>query len=204
MDPHPLYLPALQTIGEALRANTDRPIITAVDGRCGAGKTSFAAYCALYFAGCTTLHMDDFFLPPKKRTAERLATPGGNVDYERAEEELFIPLSQGREAVYRPFDCSAGAFGAPTTVPHTRLNIIEGTYALHPVLEKYAQVKLFFTCSPQVQLYRLTRREPPEKLETFRKKWIPLEETYFSAFGIENHCDVIIDTTCLSTEEKTV
>lgn len=191
-----LYFPALQVIDKALR-ETDKPILVAVDGRCGAGKTAFAARCAQVFDDCSVLHMDDFFLPPDKRTPERLAQPGGNVDYERAEEELFSPLSRGESAVYRPFDCAAGDFGDMVGVPCARLNIAEGTYALHPALAKYAQVKIFFTCSPQAQLSRLERRETAKKLEQFREKWIPLEEAYFAGLDVESRCDVTVDTTHL-------
>lgn len=191
-----LYFPALQVIGKALR-ETDKPVLVAVDGRCGSGKTTFAARCAQVFDDCSVLHMDDFFLPPDKRTPERLAQPGGNVDYERAEEELFAPLSRSEAAAYRPFDCAAGDFGGMIGVPCARLNIVEGTYALHPTLAKYAQVKVFFTCSPQAQLARLERRETAEKLEQFREKWIPLEEAYFTSLSIEGLCDVTIDTTHL-------
>ena len=41
-------------------------------------------------------HLDDFFLPFEKRTPQRLSTPGGNVDHERAQRELFLPLSRRR------------------------------------------------------------------------------------------------------------
>ena len=114
-----LYFPALRAIDKALREE-NRPILVAVDGRCGAGKTTFAARCAQVFGDCSVLHMDDFFLPPDKRTPERLSTPGGNVDYERAEEELFAPLSRGGSAAYRPFDCAAGDFGELIGVPCAR------------------------------------------------------------------------------------
>lgn len=197
------YFPALQAIEKALR-ETGGPVLVAVDGRCGAGKTTFAARCAQVFGDCSVLHMDDFFLPPDKRTQQRLAQPGGNVDYERAEEELFSPLSRGQAAAYRPFDCSAGDFGVPTGVPCAKLNIVEGAYTLHPVLAKYAQVKIFLTCSPQAQLSRLERREPAEKLEKFRETWIPLEEAYFTGLGIGAACDVVLDTTYLPAKEETV
>ena len=196
MDPHSLYLPALRVIEDTLWA-TDGPVIMAVDGRCGAGKTTFAAFCARIFENCAVFHMDDFFLPPEKRTAQRLAAPGGNADYERAEMELLIPLSQNREAVYRPFDCASMTFGPPRRVPPVRLCVVEGTYSVHAALAKYAGIKIFFTCSPQTQLARLAHREPPEKLEKFREIWIPLEEAYFTGLNIAAECDVTVDTTLL-------
>lgn len=41
--------------------------IIAVDGRCGAGKTTFAQQLQNLF-NCNVIHMDDFFLPRNMRT----------------------------------------------------------------------------------------------------------------------------------------
>ncbi len=196
-----LYAPALGAIGAALQVHPG-PVTVAVDGRCAAGKTTFASRCAQLFDDCQVFHMDDFFLPPEKRTPERLAAPGGNVDYERAAAELFEPLSQGEAVALRAFDCSSGTLDAPRGVPCGRLNIVEGSYSLHPALAGYSQVHIFFTCSPEVQQGRLSRRESPEQLERFRTRWIPLEEAYFQGLSIQNQCDVTVDTTRLPTGKE--
>ena len=79
-------------------------VLTAIDGRCGAGKTTLAAALATHY-GCPVIHMDDFFLQPKQRTPERYKEPGGNVDYERVEEEILKPVLSGADFVYQRFDC---------------------------------------------------------------------------------------------------
>ena len=189
------YAPALRAIDRALR-KTDGPILVAVDGRCAAGKTTFAARLAQLF-DCNVFYMDDYFLPPEKRTPERLSAPGGNVDYERAAQELFAPLSRGEAVATRSFDCSTGRFLPPVTTPFRRLNIVEGSYSLHPALAGYSQLHLFLTCSAAVQLSRLSRRESSEGLEQFQEKWIPLEEAYFAGLHIPDQCDVTVDTSRL-------
>lgn len=191
--------PALKAIGDALRAS-EGPLLAAVDGRCASGKTTFAALCAQVFPDCNIFHMDDFFLPPEKRTPERLAAPGGNVDYERALAELFLPLSRGEAVSFSPFDCSAMGFAPRQSFPPARLSIVEGSYSHHPVLAPHSGLKLFLTCSPAVQLSRLSRRAP-EKLTDFQTRWIPMEEHYFKAFDIEHHCDLTVDTTALTEED---
>ncbi len=196
-----LYFPALRAIDRALREQAG-PVLIAVDGRCAAGKTTFAARCAQLFDDCSVLHMDDFFLPPEKRTPQRLSEPGGNVDYERVEEELLLPLSRGEAAAYRPFRCSDGTLGDPVGVPCARLTLLEGSYSLHPALAKYAQVKIFFTCSPEVQQKRLARRESPESLKKFTERWVPMEEAYFDGLSIQKRCGVVIDTTRLPAKEE--
>ena len=64
-----------------IRALLDRQarVIAAIDGRCGAGKSTLAAQLQAQLS-CRVFHMDDFFLRPEQRTAARLAQPGENVD----------------------------------------------------------------------------------------------------------------------------
>ena len=195
-----VFFPALQAIDRALR-ETDGPVMVAVDGRCASGKTTFATLCAEFFEDCNLFHMDDFFLPPELRTPERLATPGGNVHYERAESQLFRPLSRGEGVTFAPFDCSTFTLGKAVQVPFKRLNIMEGSYSLHPALAPYTTVTIFLTCDPRRQLKRLEKRNP-ERLEDFQTRWIPMEEAYFKAFDLEKQCDVTVDTTVLTGEEN--
>lgn len=194
------FAPALKAIDDALR-EAGGPLLVAVDGRCASGKTSFAALCAQVFPDCNVFHMDDFFLPYEKRTPQRLAAPGGNVDYERAQAELFEPLSRGETVTFSRFDCASRALESPRAFPPRRLNIVEGSYSHHPVLAPYSGLKLFLTCSPAAQLSRLSRRAP-EKLADFQTRWIPMEEHYFKAFDIEHRCGLTVDTTALTEEEN--
>lgn len=193
-----LYAPALRAIDALLRHN-DGPIIVAVDGRCASGKTTFARKAAALFDQCNVFHMDDFFLPPAKRTPERLSAPGGNVDYERAATELFEPLRREEAVAHCRFDCHTMTMGQPEGIPFRRLNIVEGSYALHPVLAGYSTLRVFFTCTPEVQLARLARRETAESLEKFQERWIPMEEAYFGSLAIAEECDLVIDTSRLPT-----
>lgn len=195
----PCFVPALAAIEHALRARSG-PLLVAVDGRCAAGKTTFAALCAQAFPDCNVFHLDDFFLPCERRTPERLAAPGGNVDYERAEAQLFVPLSRGETVTFSRFDCASGTLELPRVFPPRRLSIVEGSYSHHPVLAPYSGLKLFLTCSAAAQLARLARRAP-EKLADFQAKWIPMEENYFKTFDIEAQCDLAVDTTALTEEE---
>jgi len=66
-------------------------VIVAIDGKCTSGKTTLASKLTQIY-DCNVFHMDDFFLRPEQRTPERFAEVGGNVDYERLQEEVMIPL----------------------------------------------------------------------------------------------------------------
>ncbi len=173
-------------------------MFVALDGRCGAGKTTLAEALAEDLnreAGgrpvCAVVHMDDFFLRPEQRTPERLAVPGGNVDYERFRAEVLEPLCAGGAACYRPFDCHTGALGEAVTVDPTMYVLVEGSYACHPTLRDYYHERFFLTLSPEEQWRRIVARNGEAGAAAFRERWIPLEEAYFEGCRVREVCQLV-------------
>ena len=172
----------------------NKKLVIAIDGRCGGGKSSLGAMLTEE-VDCSLFHMDDFFLPPRMKTKERLAQPGGNVHYERFEEEILKSLKNDEPAVYRKYLCNKGELSQPIKVEPKNLTIVEGSYSLHPTLGDYYDYKIFITIDHKVQHERILKRNGEEKLQDFINKWIPLEEHYFTELDMENKCDIILDTT---------
>ena len=133
-------------------------------------------------------HADDFFLRPEQRTAARYAQPGGNLDRERLETEILISLSRGENPEYRPFDCHIGQLGAPVRVNAAPVTVVEGAYSCHPALRALYDLRAFVTIEPDEQLRRIKARNGGYA-KVFRTRWIPLEEQYFSACGVEHCCE---------------
>lgn len=173
-------------------------VFVAIDGPCASGKTTLARNLNERFGG-NVLHMDDFFLRPEQRTPERLAEPGGNVDRERFETEALAPLANGKAALYRPWDCHAGDFMAVRTVNPARLTIVEGSYGMHPTLRRYYDCMICLAIAPAEQLRRLEARNP-RMLQRFTDEWIPLENRYFEATGIQTAADMVVDTVLPNNE----
>lgn len=172
----------------------NKPLIIGIDGRCAAGKTTLAANLQAEI-GCAVFHIDDFFLRPEQRTEKRLQAAGENVDHERFLEEVMLPLKSGKSLItYRPYDCRKQALCGEVSVQRLAVNIVEGSYCLHPTLWEFYDLRVFLTVAPDEQMRRIIRRNGKEKTEIFRDRWIPLEEKYFSAFDIENRCEIHIET----------
>lgn len=167
-------------------------IIIAIDGRCASGKTTLASLLSEK-TDCNIIHLDDFFLRPEQRTKERFSEAGGNIDYERFEEEVLIPLKGGKDFSFRPFDCGTMTLSAPVNIAQKQITIIEGSYSCHPVLKKYYDLCVFMATLPDKQQKRLLKRNPA-LVERFREEWIPMEERYFEAFEIEKGCDMKFET----------
>lgn len=169
-------------------------VLVAIDGRCASGKTTLAARLSQHY-GCPVIHMDEFFLRPEQRTPERYAAPGENIDHERFLEEVLLPLRRGAPLTYRPYDCQTQQLAAPVSLPDAPIYIIEGSYSCHPRLRRHYDLRLFLTVEPETQMQRITNRNGPEYAEVFRARWIPMEEAYFSACGVQECCDATYSTT---------
>ncbi|MEL7603506.1 MAG: hypothetical protein AAGU77_10160 [Bacillota bacterium] len=175
------YIEAFCRIDKLL-ANS-KPVRVAIDGKSASGKTSLAALISDVY-DANVFHMDDFFLPPERRTPERLAEPGGNVDYERFAAEVVPGILSGKAFEYRAYSCKTGAY-QPVKVMPEPLSIVEGAYSLHPALAalKY-DLAIFLDIDPQEQSRRIRARDGEAMHGRFMSEWIPLEERYFAAFGL--------------------
>ena len=167
--------------------------VIGIDGCCASGKTTLAERLAKEF-DVQIIHMDDFFLPPEMRTESRLSQTGGNVHYERFNDEVVSGLINGSETAYRVFSCKCGDFTETKTVSPFRPVIIEGSYAFHPEIRIRYDLKIFVKTDCETQLERILKRNGREALEVFKSKWIPLENRYFDEFRIEQNCDIIKQT----------
>ncbi|MDR1066609.1 MAG: hypothetical protein LBL35_04135 [Clostridiales bacterium] len=167
-------------------------VIMAIDGNCGAGKTTLALLLKDIYDDCDALHMDDFFLRPELKTRERLAKPGGNVDYERFKSEVLDPLVSGSAFSYRPYDCGAQKLSAPVAFEPKRLNVVEGSYSMHPSLAGAYDFSVFLKISADKRKERILQRDGAEKLDRFINEWIPLENLYFEGTRTEARCDMVI------------
>lgn len=184
-------LPLLEKINALPQLSAEKAIVLAIDGRCGSGKTTLAnALCALLKA--QAIQMDSFFLPPDKRTAERLATPGGNIEIERFAEEVLPHLGQRKDFSYQRFSCASMQLADYVEIAANKWQIVEGSYSHHPALGKYADLRIFVTIAPQAQIIRICARNGEEWAKEFKEKWIPMEEAYFTEYSTQQKADIIL------------
>ena len=96
------FEPAVQAIRNLLeeKKTSNMPILVAIDGRCGSGKTTLGNYLAQVF-DCNLFRMDDFFPRMEQRTPERMKEIGGNVDYERFKETVLEPVQKKESVRYQ-------------------------------------------------------------------------------------------------------
>lgn len=182
--------PALLAIARLARAGG--PAVIAIDGRCGSGKTRFAALIQELFP-CNVIHMDDFYLPMKKRPPGWEDEAGGNMDFSRFLSEILLPARRGGGLYYRPYNCRTGHLSGAEQLPLRPLTVVEGSYSTHPRLAGHYDCTIFLTCPPEEQARRLRAREG-SAFPLFPRRWIPMEERYFHLCNIQAQCDWCINT----------
>jgi uridine kinase len=184
------YLGLISALDGALSKR--HPVTVAIDGMSASGKSSLAALLAGVF-DANVIHMDDFFLPAELRAPERLSEPGGNVHYERFLNEVVKNLEKGGAFSYRVFDCSKMDYAGEVLIAEKPLNIVEGAYSLRPEFRDVYDIKVFLALSPEEQKSRIIKRNGEEMYETFRDRWIPMENMYFEAMNIRGVCNFIYE-----------
>lgn len=170
------------------------PLILAIDGDCGGGKTSLSQYLKEQL-GASIIHMDHFFLPLERKTKERLEEVGGNIDYERFQEIILPALKSGKDFQYEAYNCQTASYDRHIEISSQKLIVIEGSYSLHKNFGHYYDFSVFLTVSKAEQIKRLQKRcKDSSKLERFLKEWIPMEKKYHNLQQVATSCDMIIDT----------
>jgi len=192
------YFEVFCRIDSLLRAR--QPINVAIDGYCGSGKSTLASLLERIYA-CNVIKMDHFFLPPDLRTPERLREPGGNIDYDRYNLEVATGLRAGRAFTYRAFDCKVMRLGQTMSIPPNRLNVIEGSYSMHPKFGDLYDLKIFILINRNEQIRRILQRSGPDLLQRFIQEWIPMENRYFNELTIIEQSDLMIQQPSVEPSE---
>jgi uridine kinase len=165
-------------------------VFIAIDGMAASGKSTLAKKLVNHFNG-EIIHLDDFFLQDFQRTKERLAEIGGNLDYERLLEEVFLPLKTNNEFSYNKYNCQTKTF-TKKEFKKPSLLIFEGAYSLRDEFLNYYDLKILMLIDNELQLERIERRNKL-MFESFKNIWIPKENEYIETFNLKEKVDIVIN-----------
>ncbi|MFI3327144.1 MAG: uridine kinase [Clostridia bacterium] len=168
--------------------------VIGIDGRCGAGKSTFSNFLSGKF-GFQIVHMDDFFLPLKLRTPERFNEIAGNIHKERFIKQVVENLERGKSFSYTKFDCQKLQFTKNIEITAKKPLIIEGAYCMLEEFEHLYDMKIFVNIDNETQKIRIIERNGEEAYHNFEKMWIPKEERYIKEKNIRQKCDFEVITT---------
>lgn len=179
------YQELLDTIEELKK--TYNAFAVAIDGMTGAGKTALAAHLSKKF-GAPVVHLDDFRLPLSERKPDWETTPGGEMDFERFDEEIVTPWLTKKPLVYSVVDPKSGEITERRALPDGQMFLFEGTYALHPLIRDFYDLRLFMKVDGQVRASRLEKDGTPVDPSALAR-----ENEYFVSYMTELLADGVLD-----------
>ena len=177
------FEPILSAISE-ISAHKTEPILIAIDGPAGSGKTSLANQLSNKLNSATTIHMDDLY-----NGWEDALTP---TLTRHLEEWILDPLTQQATVKYQKFDWTSSEYGSPIEVRDIELLILEGVGAAQEIIRQSADLTIWIEVGPQIGLARVLNRDG-DQLLPYMLKWQERERAHFLKDQTKENCQIFID-----------
>ena len=194
---------AMRSAIRPLLADRDTPLVIALDGGSGSGKSTIADEFQRQ-SDCALIRFDDFYnttIPetewPRYTIHERLRHV---FDWDAVRRSAIIPLQERRAAVWYPFDFQAGLNAAgtydrmpqPVTVAPAEIVLIDGAYSASPALADLIDVAVLVDVPCPERHRRLALREDSGFLQTWHAIWDEVEAYYFTRIRPPSSFDLVI------------
>ncbi len=178
----------INKIIDNIKSINKEKIAIVIEGNSGSGKTTLANKLSLIL-NCDVIHMDDFYLP-YNLSLDFNNNVNGNINYSRFKEEIINSLNKNKFE-YNIFSCKEQKLISKKIVNFNKYLIIEGSYSLNPILNKYYDYSIFLDESKDIQEKRLKEREK-DNYFNFINKWVKLENNYFNYYKIKENVNIVI------------
>lgn len=173
------------------------PVLVALDGRSGVGKSTLAATVAGRLPSCAVVEGDDFYAGGTEaewdaRSAEEKAAQV--IDWRR-QRPVLEALASGRPASWHAYDWDAfdGRLEAePTTCPASPVVILEGAYSARPELSDRLDLRVLLTTDDDARHARLRAREGDAYHDAWFRRWEEAEVHYFGRVMPPEAFDVVL------------
>jgi uridine kinase len=193
---NPDLVRAISKIGELMNEK-DKPILVALDGRSGTGKSTIAKKIAERLGGVEII-ADDFWAGGSNDEWDRKSPKEKAelaIDWKRIRTEVLEPLLAGKSASWQPFDWKAG-HGLSQDLLHSEpkpLIVLDGAYSTRPELQDLIDFSILVEIPDDTdRRTRLRERESEEYMNDWHGRWDIAEDYYFSEVRPRESFDFVI------------
>jgi uridine kinase len=180
-----------------------KPMLVAIDGGSGSGKTVLAAAVAAQL-DAVIVPGDDFFAAgitdaewDRMAPADRAAAA---IDWRRLRAEALEPLLAGRPASWHPFDFEAGTRPDGTypmssevaTREPAPVIVLEGAYSARPELADLIDLAVLVDVPVPERHRRLATREEQSFRDAWHERWDAAEDHYFNHVRPPSSFDLVV------------
>jgi uridine kinase len=195
---HPVARPAAVLCERitSLQIATRTPVLIALDGRSGAGKSTVAEQVGAQ-VGALVIDGDDFYRGGTDAYWDALGPAEKMdlvIDWER-QRSLLEQLRRGEAVTWQPYDWDAddGRLGAPVTAGPAAVVLLNGAYSARPELSDLYSQRVLLTVARDVRRERLLRREAERYRAEWEARWSEAEDLYFDVLMPPGAFDLVLD-----------
>jgi len=181
------------------------PLVVAIDGRSGVGKSTLASQLGAVLPA-SVIPTDDFFAAELTSADWDARSPSERardaIDWRRLRRLVLEPLLAGRAAVWHPFDFAAGvradgsyAFASGSIRRDAApLIMLEGAYSSRPELADLVEVAILVEAPAATRHERLALREAGDFLDAWHRRWDAAEDYFFTEVRPRTSFDIVVDS----------
>jgi uridine kinase len=182
----------------ALRVAPASPVLVALDGRSGAGKSTVAHLVGTR-AAALVIDGDDFYRGGGDAFWDAMG-PAEKVDLVidwRRQRAVLERLRRGQRAQWRPYDWEAddGRPGKELTAGPADVVILDGAYSARPQLADLFSLHALLDVPRDARRERLLRREGERHRAEWEARWGEAEDLYFETMMPPDAFDLVLDGT---------
>lgn len=193
-------LDELTRVIEDTAVAASRPVIVGVSGYAGSGKSTLARELVTRLDGAVRMRGDDFLDPIR---SHRRSVDWDGVERERLVAEVLEPFRAGRPGLFRRYDWTARALGAPEPVPAGRVMVVDLIGLFHP--DALPALDLTVWCD--VDLATAQRRGMVrdaalgrDHASLWNEVWVPNERDFAARFSPRERADLRYAGGALATD----
>ena len=181
---------------QQLTGRTD-PLLVALDGRSGAGKSSLAAAVQSELDSCSIVDGDSFYSGGSGESwdARSAQEKAARVIDWRRQRPVLEALARKEAGSWNGYDWQAfddRLETAPTVCTPADVVIIDGAYSARPELADLLDLRVLLDTTEQTRLERLSEREGDIYRDEWFARWNDAEEHYFSRVMPRSAFDLVL------------
>lgn len=168
-----------------------RPLVVAIDGAGGAGKSTLASALVTRLSGdAIALSMDDFIV------RDRALDDSWEHAWDRGRliEQVLDPIREGRPVMYQRLEWERNRLSSPIFLRPSRIVIVEGITSLHPHLDAYWHLRIWVEADAEVALERGRARDADTENAQYWDLWSRNDARYRENHVPHERADVVVQT----------